>query len=46
VHTVSKALIEAIVLVLVLLLAFLGNLRAARGGGPDAAPGGPGHLHR
>ena len=29
VHTVSKALVEAIVLVLVLLLAFLGNLRAA-----------------
>ncbi|MCK6388384.1 MAG: CusA/CzcA family heavy metal efflux RND transporter [Zoogloea sp.] len=29
VHTVSKALLEAIVLVLVLLLAFLGNLRAA-----------------
>ncbi len=29
IHTVSKALIEAIVLVLVLLLAFLGNLRAA-----------------
>ncbi|WP_374484401.1 efflux RND transporter permease subunit [Zoogloea sp.] len=29
VHTVSKALMEAIVLVLVLLLAFLGNLRAA-----------------
>lgn len=29
VHTVSKALIEAIALVLVLLLAFLGNLRAA-----------------
>ena len=29
VHTVSKALIEAIVLVVVLLLAFLGNLRAA-----------------
>ena len=29
VHTVAKALVEAIVLVLVLLLAFLGNLRAA-----------------
>ncbi|MDD3355103.1 efflux RND transporter permease subunit, partial [Zoogloea sp.] len=29
VHTVAKALLEAIVLVLVLLLAFLGNLRAA-----------------
>lgn len=29
VHTVSKALLEAIVLVLALLLAFLGNLRAA-----------------
>ncbi|MFN4004185.1 MAG: efflux RND transporter permease subunit [Hylemonella sp.] len=29
VHTVSRALLEAIVLVLVLLLAFLGNLRAA-----------------
>ncbi|NML25571.1 efflux RND transporter permease subunit [Zoogloea dura] len=29
IHTVSKALVEAIVLVLVLLLAFLGNLRAA-----------------
>ncbi|WP_374477619.1 efflux RND transporter permease subunit [Zoogloea sp.] len=29
IHTVSKALVEAIVLVLILLLAFLGNLRAA-----------------
>jgi cobalt-zinc-cadmium resistance protein CzcA len=29
VHTVGKALLEAVVLVLVLLLAFLGNLRAA-----------------
>src|SRR5574337_693179 len=29
VHTVSKALLEAIVLVVLLLLAFLGNLRAA-----------------
>ena len=29
VHTVSKALVEAIVLVVILLLAFLGNLRAA-----------------
>ncbi|NTV10298.1 MAG: efflux RND transporter permease subunit, partial [Zoogloea sp.] len=29
VHTVSKALIEAVVLVVLLLLAFLGNLRAA-----------------
>ncbi|MAT65480.1 MAG: CusA/CzcA family heavy metal efflux RND transporter [Gammaproteobacteria bacterium] len=29
VHTVSKALVEAIVLVLILLLLFLGNLRAA-----------------
>jgi cobalt-zinc-cadmium resistance protein CzcA len=29
IHTVSKTLIEAIVLVLILLLLFLGNLRAA-----------------
>ena len=45
VGTVSKALIEAIVLVVVLLLLFLGNLRAALVVALDPAAVGAGHLH-
>jgi cobalt-zinc-cadmium resistance protein CzcA len=44
-HTVTKALGEAIVLVLVLLLLFPGQPARGAGGGADAAAGRAGHLH-